>query len=65
MSTTEAAAVLGAHFIKLGAVEEILKVLRGVETTTEFELQSAGVCALSSLCLHDMGTNTSSPFLTV
>eukprot|EP01127_Copromyxa_protea_P011932 TRINITY_DN3060_c0_g1_i7.p1 TRINITY_DN3060_c0_g1~~TRINITY_DN3060_c0_g1_i7.p1 ORF type:complete len:905 (+),score=192.01 TRINITY_DN3060_c0_g1_i7:212-2716(+) len=51
-------AVLGSHFLKLRAVEEILKVLRSTDSSSDFELQSAGVCALSSLCLHDMDHTT-------
>jgi hypothetical protein len=49
--------VLGEEFIKLGIIEEIIRVLRGVEPSSEFELQlvAAGICALASLCLYDIG----------
>lgn len=49
--------VLGEEFIKLGIIEEIISVLRNVEPSSEFELQlvAAGICALASLCLYDIG----------
>lgn len=52
--------VLGEEFIKLGIIEEIITVLRNVEPSSEFELQlvAAGICALASLCLYDIGKLT-------
>ena len=50
--------ILGSNPVHLGLIPEILKILRNVEPKSEHEprLKPAGVCALSSLCLHDMGT---------
>lgn len=48
---------IGRYFCSLSFVPEVIAILRSIEPRSEHEtrLKTAGICALSSLCLHDIG----------